>query len=560
MARRTFNPLTLCLFLDYAGIDLRRDHEGRGMEEHQAAPMAAPSQPVDALDDAGAGDDSVDVAPDDGASDAPGADDGGEAQDEVQAQPSEFVSTSVEIRRLRPNGMSKCRVDPDAGLGIVAARARRSADIGANYAMVKRMVATSVMKLGLNVDVDETVQDLCERYIESGKVWDPSKATFKTLMQWAMKAQFRNSARRYLAEKKVIDHATTDRMVAAADAMDKDFNVGDMGMKGSSSAVSMASPMGESSRAAAYAGEHGAVERIHARRKLEALAHVAETSVSLTTMLSQHHPAYTSDEGVSAANARQRRAINAMGQTVAAMAMAETERGVAQPKIRDPYIIVPMDRAVDVAPKLVDEAMLATAPTAAMNIAHLTETGEGLGSKGKRRGGKGEMERVALVTHAMNVDGPRAGDAPATRPRTTTPRRLSRAVDVRPTTQLALCFGGDVAPATPSPSPAAQRASAAPAPMNIDGPACSAPTAAMNIAHLTETGEGLGSKGKRRGGKGEPSADIDVERPTFTVPLIDTDATSDEDAKWRATVPLDMPPVVKLRSPLRRRSADAEQP
>jgi hypothetical protein len=81
----------------------------------------------------------------------------------------------------------------------------------------------------------------------------------------------------------------------------------------------------------------------------------------------------------------------------------------------------------------------------------------------------------------------------------------------------------------------------------------------MNIAHLTETGEGLGSKGKRRG-KGEPPADIDVERPTFTVPLIDTDATSDEDAKWRATVPLDMPPVVKLRSPIRRRNADAEQP
>jgi hypothetical protein len=216
-----------------------------------------------------------------------------------------------------------------------------------------------------------------------------------------------------------------------------------------------------------------------------------------------------------------------------------------------------MDRAVDVAPKLVDEAVVTTAPTAAMNIAHLTETGEGLGSKGKRRGGKGE--RVALVTHATNVDGPRAGDAPAPRPRTAAPRRLTRAVDVRPTTQLALCFGGDVAPTTPSPSPAAQRAHAAPAPMNIDGPACSAPTAAVHVHHLTETGEGLGSKGKRRG-KGEPSADIDVERPTFTVPLIDTDATSDEDAKWRATVPLDMPPVVKLRSPLRRRSADAEQP
>ena len=102
MARRTFNPLTLCLFLDYAGIDLRRDHEGRGVEEHQAAPVAAPSQPVDALDDAGAGDDGADVAPSDGASDQPDANDEGEAQDE--AQPDELVSAPAEIRRLHEGG------------------------------------------------------------------------------------------------------------------------------------------------------------------------------------------------------------------------------------------------------------------------------------------------------------------------------------------------------------------------------------------------------------------------------------------------------------------------
>jgi hypothetical protein len=556
MARRTLNPLTLCLFLDYAGISLRQDHEGRGAEHHaHAEPTTASATGAesDALDDAG--DESGDVAPGELPVDAVAACEG----EDEQADAAEPPGNKGEIRRLRPNGVSKCRVDPDAGLGIVAARARRSADIGANFTMVYKMVKTSVLKLGLNVDVDEVTQDLCKNYIESGKVWDPSQATFKTLMQWAMKAQFRNSARRYTAEKKVIDHSTTERMIANADAMDKEFSVGDLPMKGSSAAGSMMSPMSESSRAAAYAGENGAIERISAGRKLETLAHVAKNSVSLTTMLSQHHPNYKPDEGVLAANARQRRAINSTGQTIAAMAMAATDRGVMEPKIRDPYIIVPMAKALDTAPTLVDEAAVETAPTAAINIHHLTEAGEGAGGKASKRRVKGE--RGAYVAHGLNVDGPRAGDAPPPRP-AATPRRLSRAVEVRPTTQLALCFG-EAAPAQPAPSPAASRSGVAAATVNIDGPACEgvSPTA-INIHHLTEAGEGAGGKASKRRVKGErePAGDVDVQRPSFAVPLIDADATSDDDAKWRATVPLDMPPVVKLRSPLRRRSAGTEQP
>lgn len=447
MARRALSPLSLCLFLDYAGISLRQDHEGRGAEHHAHVEPTTASTPVaepDALDDVG--DESGDVAPGELAVDEVAADEG----EDEQADAAEPSGNDGEIRRLRPNGVSNARVDPDAGLGIVAARARRAADLAANFSMVRRMVVTSVLKMGLNVDVDEVMQDLALRYIERGKVWDPTKATFKTLMQWAMKAQFRNAARRYLAEKKLIDHGTTERMIANADAMDKEFSVGDLPMKGSSSASSMISPMSESSRAAAYAGENGAIERISARRKLETLAHVAKNSVSLTTMLSQHHPDYKPDEGVSAANARQRRAINHTGQTIAAMAMAATDRGVMEPKIRDPYIIVPMSRALDTAPALVDEAAVETAPTAAINIHHLTETGEGAGGKTSKRRVKGERE---------------------------------------------------------------------------------------------------------------PARDVDVQRPSFAVPLIDADATSDDDAKWRATaLPLDMPPVVKLRSPLRRRSAGTEQP
>ena len=434
MTRRRISPLSLCLFMDYAGMDL--NHQGSQPEPTTQSASMVVDDAHDEHADIGA---DVDAVPDVEA--APAVE-----LDTVSEPPALLPTEEVYApRRLRPNGKSDAqRVDPDAGLGPVAARERRKADVGKHYPIVRLMVTKEVTSRRLNVDIDDVVQEIVVNYIETGKVWDPSKSSFKTLMQWAMKAQLRNCARRYTAEAKVMDRNTTERMIAASDALDKEFSVGDMPMKGSSCASASSSPISESSRAAAYSGEHGAIERITARRQLDALAHVAESSVSLTTLLSRHHPAYVPDDGVLAANARQQRTIGATGATMAAMTRAAVERGVSAPTVRDPYIIVATATAAAKAPEMLDQGAAANAPTAAVRIEHLTTTGEPLGGRSKRRAR-------------------------------------------------------------------------------------------------------------------EVGADVDVGESTFVVPIVDADATGDDDARWRASVDAVMPPVVRLRSTIRRRPA-IEQP
>lgn len=508
-----WNPLMLSLWA-YAP-----DVEGRDHPSPVAATTGEPTYDCDGGYDAPTGDVDADAGAD-------AADAAPPALDNTEAPAAADGSASAEPRKLRPNGVRDGKTsDPDAGLGVLGARQRRSADLAAHYKTLVDVVTREIGCKGLNVDADELVQEIAANYVERGKVWDPAKATFKTLITWTMRAELRNVARRYLAEKRVIDRGVTERMIAAADASDREFAVGDLHAVPHSAAASSMGVVSEASRSAAYASEANAVERIAARRKLDTLAAVAETSVSLSAVMAKHHPDFVLDEGIKAASARQQRAIGTVGQAIAALAASAVDRGDLLPNVRDPYIIVAADKAVAAAPDKIDADAASAATVAAVRVEHLTT--ERLGLAKRRPASKAAAAARPVFTSSPDADGPAAAAPPTPR---ALPRRVSRAVEVAPTTQLALCFG-EAPTAAPAPVERPARSMGAVTAPDCDGPGCDSEPSVFVVA---------------------PTRDLDIHRSSFTVPLIDADATHEEDAKWRVAVPVEMPPVVRRRVPARR--------